>query len=231
MAGGSSRRRPVLPAALAAGTACVVLGRAGAAFVVARQPAGAAPAGPGLQRVADAGAASPAATHDAGDLASAWRLGCVALLCASGASRTALRSSLGTAEIVVQEDEQSPAYMALQEAGLITTRYRIQSAAELDLIRGNRVSVGSNALRRTLAYLGGLFIGGIVYDRVFKQFSVKAGHVRPAQHVDGSYFFYGPGVHRVPGLFISIEEEKSLLELDAKIEHGTRTIVTALGRI
>merc|ERR1719174_2583530 len=43
-------------------------------------------------------------------------------------------------------------------------------------------------------------------------------------HSDGTYFFYGQGVHRISRLFIQIEKDISLTE--SRIEHGNCAIVT-----
>jgi regulator of protease activity HflC (stomatin/prohibitin superfamily) len=84
--------------------------------------------------------------------------------------------------------------------------------------------VNSNFVRRTTAYTAGLFVGGIIYDAFIQQFTVKEGNVRPALHSDGSYYFYGPGVHRISRLFITVEKDIALSE--ARIEHGNCAIVT-----
>merc|ERR1719159_1817340 len=56
------------------------------------------------------------------------------------------------------------------------------------------------------------------------QFTVKQGHVRPALHSDGRYYFYGPGVHRISRIFITASDDISLTE--SRIEHGNCAIVT-----
>mmetsp|Transcript_70402 Transcript_70402/g.150788 ORF Transcript_70402/g.150788 Transcript_70402/m.150788 type:complete len:556 (+) Transcript_70402:80-1747(+) len=131
--------------------------------------------------------------------------------------------ALGSADDLMHQQEQSPAYRALHDAGLIVHTYRLRSAADLDVVTGN-ATIASNYSRRALAYTGGLLIGGIIYDACYNQFSVQDGTVRPAQHADGSFFFFGPGVHRVLKIFITVGEEVSLMQ--ARIEHGNRTIVT-----
>jgi len=63
-----------------------------------------------------------------------------------------------------------------------------------------------------------------VYDFVLNQFTVKAGHVRPAMHSDGTYFFFGAGVHRISRIFNTVQEDISLTE--PRIENGNCVIVT-----
>lgn len=86
MARGNSPKHLILPAAIVAAVACVALVQAGTAFVAGRQPpAGAAPLRPGIRYAPSAvGAAPLGAERSSTTLSSAWCLGCVALLCASG---------------------------------------------------------------------------------------------------------------------------------------------------
>merc|ERR1719171_2410128 len=125
-------------------------------------------------------------------------------------------------ELMLQQ-EQSPAYKALMSAGLIVNTYRLKSSSDLDVVPGN-ASVNSNFLRRTVAYSAGLVVGGFIYDAFMHQFTVKQGHVRPALHSDGRYYFYGPGVHRISRIFITASDDISLTE--SRIEHGNCAIVT-----
>lgn len=119
--------------------------------------------------------------------------------------------------------EQSPAYKALSDAGLIVDGYRLRNSSEVDLTPSNS-TVASNLMRRGLAYTAGAVVGGIVYDLLFIQFVVADGCVCPGTHSDGTYTFFGPGVHRVPRAFVSVGQQVSLTE--RRIEHGNRTITT-----
>jgi len=121
------------------------------------------------------------------------------------------------------KQEQSPAYKALHDAGLIVNTYKLGSIDELHVAAPNS-SVEQNLSKRGMAYVLGLGVGGLAYDCVIKQFSVRAGCVRPATHKDGSYFFYGPGVHSVVGVFVTLQQEVPLTQ--AMIQHGNRAIVT-----
>mmetsp|Transcript_93055 Transcript_93055/g.170759 ORF Transcript_93055/g.170759 Transcript_93055/m.170759 type:complete len:538 (-) Transcript_93055:55-1668(-) len=138
-------------------------------------------------------------------------------------SRQSSAQALHLPDELMLQQERSPAYKALHDAGLIVHSYRIKNASDLDVIRGN-ATVSDNFFRRGLAYTAGIFVGGIIYDTLVNQFTVKDGHVRPASHSDGSFIFYGPGVHRISNLFITATKEVSLQE--KKIENGNRAIVT-----
>lgn len=126
-------------------------------------------------------------------------------------SHTSVRQAFDFPDELMLQQEQSPAYKALHEAGLIVHTYRLKSSSDLDVVPGN-ASVNSNFLRRTVAYSAGLVVGGFIYDAFMHQFTVKQGHVRPALHSDGRYYFYGPGVHRISRIFITASDDISLTQ-------------------
>jgi len=130
---------------------------------------------------------------------------------------------MSSADASMLHGSNSPAYKALHEAGLIVNTYQLKSTDDLDVVAGNS-SIPTNSMCRVSAYVGGLYAGGCVYDKLVNQFTVKEGHVRPALHSDGSFYFYGPGVHRISRLYISVQEDVSL-RTDL-IEHGNCTILT-----
>jgi regulator of protease activity HflC (stomatin/prohibitin superfamily) len=138
-------------------------------------------------------------------------------------STASAQQALAFPDELMLQQENSPAYKALHDAGLIVHAYRLKSSLELDVTGGN-ATVKSNFTRRLTAYVGGLGLGGFIYDKLVKQFTVKEGHVRPALHSDGSFYFYGPGVHRISGLFITVKEDVSLQT--PRIEHGNCAIFT-----
>jgi regulator of protease activity HflC (stomatin/prohibitin superfamily) len=119
--------------------------------------------------------------------------------------------------MMMLQEESSPAYKALHDAGLIVHGYRLKSSRDLIVVSGN-TTVKENLVRRVTAYTAGVFIGGIIYDQFLNQITVKEGHVRPAVHADGRYFFYGAGVHIVSRLFITVHDDISLQ--NCHIEHG-----------
>lgn len=119
--------------------------------------------------------------------------------------------------------EQSPAYTALRDAGLIVNTYRLKNSFDLQVECGN-ASVLENFFRRFLSYILGIFLGGLIYDFFFIHFVVKEGHVLPGTHSDGTYVYFGPGVYRMSRLMWKVGEEASLL--DSSIEHGNNMIIT-----
>merc|ERR1719183_1949294 len=64
-----------------------------------------------------------------------------------------------------------------------------------------------------------------MYSAAVKQFCVQDGHVRCGTWSDGSFVFFGAGVHRIREAFLKVEpRDHSITE--ALIQHGNRTIVT-----
>jgi len=129
-----------------------------------------------------------------------------------------------TSHAAMRHHDISPAYKALYEAGLIVNAFRIKTSDDIESEKSNS-TMSQNLGQRGLAYVGGLIVGGLLYDCMVKQFTVKGGCLRPAMHQDGRFFFYGAGVHKVPGMFISISQNDVDIT-DAQIQHGNRVICT-----
>jgi len=123
---------------------------------------------------------------------------------------------------LMAQQEQSPAYQALKEAGLLETSYRISSADDIDGIPANS-SMWSNTLKRACLYT--CVVPGIVDSCYTRQFSVPEGNVRCARDSNGTFFFYLPGVHRVADPFTSVESKNTPLT-ERTIINGNRSIVT-----
>eukprot|EP00606_Chrysophyceae_sp_TOSAG23-5_P001169 GSChrysophyteH2.ASY1.ANO1.856.1 assembled CDS len=110
----------------------------------------------------------------------------------------------------VQRGEDTPAYLALEKAGVLSTQYRRDSTAEIftgDDIKANSDSY--NNWKVWLSYnclLPG--IGCIAHSCIVSEFFVKAGHVGLLMDSSGRYLFAEPGMHNI-----------------SHIEHGDRTIV------
>jgi len=136
------------------------------------------------------------------------------------ADSPAARASTGPA--LTESQNHAPAYKALHEAGLIANDYSIANANGVKLEKANS-TLESNLSERIGAYCC-LLVGGVVYDCLIKQFTVREAHIRKAVHDDGRYLFFGPGVHRVPGYFLQLQDEVHLTS--PKIVHGNRAIVT-----
>jgi len=130
------------------------------------------------------------------------------------------------ADFVHLEDDlkTSPAYKALREAGLIVHLYEVRTTADLDLVTANS-SMGNNLCRRAAACMVLPVLGGMLYSCVVAEFSVKDGHIRCGKHSNGSYYFFGAGVHRIVDPFLHVDDaDKSLTT--STIVHGNRTIAT-----
>merc|ERR1711998_385569 len=105
--------------------------------------------------------------------------------------------------------EGTPAYRAIES--LLTTQYRIAGA---DAIRAEQ----PNATRLTNMACCFFRPCGV------HTFDVPRGCVRLAEDGSGNYEIYGPGVHRVNNLFMSVWDDVALTQ--EVIVHGDRTIVT-----
>lgn len=134
------------------------------------------------------------------------------------------QQAMDVADEVMLQQEQSPAYSALHRAQLINSTFRVKHAGELDVVAHNS-NMGANSRIRCVTYTAGCFIGGVVNDILYKTFSVKAGHIRCATHKDGTYYFFGSGVHRVFGFFLSVDSNDIPLTQPV-IQHGNLSIVT-----
>merc|ERR1711998_705311 len=105
--------------------------------------------------------------------------------------------------------EGTPAYRCIEQ--LLTTQYRIAGA---DAIRAEQ----PNATRLTNMACCFFRPCGV------HTFDVPRGCVRLAEDGSGNYEIYGPGVHRVNNLFMSVWDDVALTQ--EVIVHGDRTIVT-----
>merc|ERR1712054_301688 len=108
--------------------------------------------------------------------------------------------------------EGSPAYAALEH--LLTTKYRIERAEDINTIAPNASRGGNMAVRCA------------ILPRVLgvRTFEVPKGQIRLADDGSGNYEIYGPGVHRRANLFMSLG--KNIDVARGMIEHGDRTICT-----
>jgi len=120
--------------------------------------------------------------------------------------------------------EESPAYRSLREAGLIADAYHVSSTQQIDAVPANS-DIASNVCRLVASTIILPVLGGCIYKLLHNQFSVKEGHVRLGTHTDGSYLFFGPGVHRIRDPFLSVGTHDEHLT-NPRIEHGNRAIVT-----
>lgn len=131
-------------------------------------------------------------------------------------------STEGVADILMTQQEQSPAYKVLKEQGLLETSYRISGAWEIDGIAPNSTMWG-NTCKRGCLYM--CIVPGIVDSCVTRQFSVSDGNVRCGRDKSGTFFFFLPGVHRVVDPFTKVDGKDTPLT-NQHIINGNRSIVT-----
>merc|ERR1712100_757755 len=108
--------------------------------------------------------------------------------------------------------EESPAYEVL--AGMLETKYRVNSEAELNLIPGSssrcfNLVVGSLSCCCT------------------KSFEVPDGHLRLADDGEGRDLMYGSGGHYITNMFLKLQWDNIPLTQE-RISWGDRTIVTVM---
>lgn len=109
------------------------------------------------------------------------------------------------------QQEGSPAYRAVES--LLTTKYRIDGAQHIHTEPPNATRLG-NMCCCLLRCCG------------IRTFEVPRGTVRLAEDGSGNYQIFGPGVHRVKNLFMSLGANVPVSDGDVPIVHGDRSVVT-----
>merc|ERR1719321_396468 len=132
------------------------------------------------------------------------------------------KGNSSVADMLMTQQEQSPAYRVLRDQGLLETGYRINSADEIDGIAPNS-TMWANTIKRGCLCV--CVVPGIVDCCVTRQFSVSDGNVRFGRDKSGTYFFFLPGVHRISDPFTSVAGHDTPLT-EKTIINGNRTIVT-----
>merc|ERR1711959_767504 len=107
--------------------------------------------------------------------------------------------------------ESSPAYRAVE--ALLTNKYRIDGAEQIHAEPPNATRLG-NLCCCLLRCCG------------IRTFDVPRGQVRLAEDGSGNFQIFGPGVHRVKNLFMSIGHNVPVSDGDVPIVHGDRSVVT-----
>merc|ERR1712137_1163133 len=102
-----------------------------------------------------------------------------------GASDPSARQAVND-DALMAAQEQTPAYRALYENNLICNQHRVRRVEDLVLVRGTHEMTRSTALQCVTC-------NGCCCLMQF--FVVSDGCVRRGKHSDGSYLFFGPGVH------------------------------------
>jgi len=111
--------------------------------------------------------------------------------------------------------EESAAYRALKEAGLLDTSYRLDSSTEIDAVEEN-ASRGCNLLYN-------IFCCPLTCCGLIKTFQVDAASIRLGHDGRGSFNFYGPGVHRIIDPFYKIGDQVAYNK--GTVHHGDLTLV------
>jgi len=119
--------------------------------------------------------------------------------------------------------EDTPAYNALKQAGLLCTRFRRNSVE--DIFTGADLRANSsqqNDIQEKLKncyYCGGCCIYSCTHVEIF----VKAGHVGLLMNSRNDYLFAQPGMHNIRSCFVRVVGAP--VALRGHIRHGNRTIV------
>merc|ERR1719419_1898881 len=118
-------------------------------------------------------------------------------------------------DALMMAQEQTPAYRALYENSLICNQYRVRRVDDLDLLLGN--SEMSTRLRFQASTCNGCCL--------MKFFTVSVGHVLRGYHSNGTYMFFGEGVHVRRSPYISLVGNEVPLT-EGVIVNGTKVILT-----
>lgn len=119
---------------------------------------------------------------------------------------------------LMSAQEQTPAYRALYENGLMCNQYRIRLVEDLDVVRGDQYSITQSLAMKTATCNGCCCC-------LIQFFVVSQGCVRKGTHQDGKYLFFGPGVHVHPSPYVRVDWGDNRLT-EGAIIHGTRAIIT-----
>ena len=122
--------------------------------------------------------------------------------------------------------EDTPAYIALNQAGKLCTDYRRKDIE--DIFTGKDFKATSSKMKDIKTYIMYTLLipppfGVILYSCVVNQFFVPAGHVGFLMNERNEYLFAEPGMHNIKSMFI--RQVGAPRPLRGHIEHGNRTIV------
>ncbi|CAJ1367817.1 unnamed protein product [Effrenium voratum] len=132
-----------------------------------------------------------------------------------GASAPSARQAVNDDALMCAQ-EQTPAYRALFENNLICNQYRIRQVEDLKVIKGNW-DLNQSLLFQLLSCRGCCCL--------VKFFVVNAGCIRRGRHQNGTYMFFGEGVHVYPSPYITVDPRDARLT-EGAIVHGTKAIIT-----
>jgi len=124
--------------------------------------------------------------------------------------------------------DDTPSYMTLKQAGLLTTKYRKQCFEDIfDGVDLSANSSKSNDILQKCVY--GYYVcpilGCFLYSSSHTEFFVPAGHVGLLMNQKQEYLFAQPGMHNISGCFMSHRGTEKL-PINAALVHGNRCILT-----
>jgi regulator of protease activity HflC (stomatin/prohibitin superfamily) len=128
----------------------------------------------------------------------------------------ASRSQAMNDDQLMREQEQTPAYRALYDKHLICNKYRVRRVGDLDIVLGSWDLTQSNSLQ--LVTCNGCCC-------LIKFFVVNSGNIRCGIHQNGSFLFFGEGVHVLPSPYVTLTGREIPLT-QGSIVNGTKAIVT-----
>jgi len=121
--------------------------------------------------------------------------------------------------------EDTPAYKALKEAGVLCREHRRCSVD--DIFTGRDLTANTDARQNIMERMHyGWCIPGLgccLYDSTHTEMFVPAGHVGLLMDASNRYLFAQPGMHNIRSMFI--RKSGNPVPLRKHIRHGNRTIV------
>jgi len=122
-------------------------------------------------------------------------------------------ASPGHEDELMAQQIKSPAYHILVEHKMLENKYRVKSVSEIPCERAN-----STPFAVCCAKL-------MCMPMCCSVFEVPDGYVRAADDGNGSYRFYGKGLHWVKDVFVRVHDH-NVAFTDPEILHGNLTVVT-----
>ena len=118
------------------------------------------------------------------------------------------------------QGEVTPAYKILRDNNLLTTNYRVDKVANLEMRPANSTPEWNSCV--SLAFLP--CCGCSCY---FHNAEVSAGNIKCIEDGRGNFEFLGPGIHQIQSWFVRVGSDSYCLATpNLALEHGDRAIVT-----
>jgi len=114
---------------------------------------------------------------------------------------------------LMKQQIRSPAYQVLVDNNMLENKYRITSLTQIPRIKAN-----STPFMNCCANLMCMPVCCSVFE-------VPDGYIRAADDGNGSYSFYGKGLHWVKSIFVRVHDKNTPFT-DAEILHGNLSVVT-----